>query len=76
MTGGLRTFGYLLVFVGAAILLGWFFEPLRAIWNALQALPLPLRVGGGVVGIGFAFILISLISERVQDHRNGADDPS
>lgn len=64
MTGLLRISGWLLVAAGAIIVLTWFIEPLREIWPYLLQLPLPIRIGLSVAGLGLTVIMATLIWER------------
>lgn len=64
MTQLLRITGFLLIVTGALVVLTWLIEPLRKIWPWLLQLPLPLRIGFGLAGIGLIVILASLIWER------------
>lgn len=64
MTQLLRITGFLLIAIGAVIVLTWFIEPLRELWPFLMRLPLPIRIGTGIAGIGLVVILASLIWER------------
>ena len=64
MTQLLRITGFLLVVSGAIVVLTWLIKPLRQIWPWLLQLPLPLRIGFGLAGLGLVVILSPLIWER------------
>ena len=64
MTQLLRITGFLLIAAGALIVLTWFIEPLREIWPHLLELPMPLKIGFSVAGIGLIVIMATLIWER------------
>ena len=62
-----RFVGFGLMVLGAVILLTYAFEPLRAFWPWLLALPLPVKLGFGVAAIGLVVLFSSLLWERWQD---------
>jgi hypothetical protein len=64
MTQLLRITGFLLIVAGAIVVLTWLIEPLRQIWPWLLQLPIPIRIGFGLAGVGLVVILASLIWER------------
>lgn len=61
-----RIVGYLSIAAGAIVLLTWLFEPLRALWPFLLALPLPVKLGLGAAAVGVLLILGSMIWERME----------
>ena len=78
MIGLMRTIGFLLIVVGVLIVLTWFIEPLREVWPWLLELPLPIRIGVIMAGLGLLVLLASLIWERFEDRsrdRELLDEP-
>jgi len=73
MTGLLRITGFLLILAGAVIVLTWFIEPLRKIWPYLLQMPLPLRIGFSVAGVGLIVIMATLIWERWNEREDDRD---
>ena len=67
MTRVLRITGFLLIGAGAVVLLFWAIRPLRAIWPAIMALPLPVQIGIGAASLGVIVLMGSLIAERIGD---------
>lgn len=67
MTRVLRITGFLLIGAGAVVLLFWAIRPLRAIWPAIMALPLPVQIGIGAAALGVIVLMGSLIAERIGD---------
>lgn len=65
MTRVLRITGFLLIGAGAVVLLFWAIRPLRAIWPAIMALPLPVQIGIGAAALGVIVLMGSLIAERI-----------
>lgn len=65
MTRLMRITGFLLIGSGALVLLFWAIRPLRAIWPAIMALPLPIQIGIGAAGLGVVVLMGSLIAERI-----------
>ena len=47
-----RTTGFVLIAAGVLVALTWFIEPLREVWPWLLELPLPIRVGLSMAGVG------------------------
>ena len=69
MIQAIRYTGFALIFAGALVLLSWAFEPLRRLWPVLLALPLPVRLGLAIAGIGLAILFGSLLAERFNDRK-------
>lgn len=65
MTRLLRITGFLLIGVGALVLMVWMIRPLRAIWPWLIDLPPAVQIGIGVAGLGLVVLMASLIAERI-----------
>jgi phosphoglycerol transferase MdoB-like AlkP superfamily enzyme len=59
-----RITGFLLIAAGVIVTLTWFIEPLREVWPWLLELPLPIRVGFILAGVGLILLVGSLIWER------------
>ena len=65
----IRLIGWLMIVAGALALLTWLIEPLRFIWRALLALPLPMQIGLGAALAGLLLLLGSLLWERLEDRK-------
>ena len=63
-----RILGFLLIAVGAIILLSYLIEPLRAIWPWFRSLDWPIQVGLGLAAVGLLVLLASVIWERWEDY--------
>ena len=62
-----RITGFLLIITGAIVFLTYFIEPLREVWPWLLELPLPIRIGLMLAGIGLLILMGSLIWERWEE---------
>lgn len=62
-----RITGFLLILAGTIISLTYFIEPLREVWPWLLELPLPIRIGLMLAGIGLLILMGSLIWERWEE---------
>ncbi|MEM1449684.1 MAG: hypothetical protein AAF957_28860 [Planctomycetota bacterium] len=65
-----RITGFLFIGVGALLILTWLIEPLQELWVYLLELPLPIRIGLSMAGIGLLILLGSLLWERYEDREN------
>ncbi len=65
MTDVLRITGFLMMLIGGVLVASWFIEPLRELWPLLLDLPLPVRIGLGVAGIGLLVVLGTVIHDRI-----------
>ena len=65
-----RITGFLFIGVGALLILTWLIEPLQERWVYLLELPLPIRIGLSMAGIGLLILLGSLLWERYEDREN------
>ena len=65
-----RITGFLLIGLGALVILTWLIEPLREVWPALLELPFPVRVGLSMAAVGLLILMGSLIWERYEDREN------
>ena len=55
------------------MLIAYVFEPLRALWPMLLALPWPIKLGLGASVLGLILILGSMIWERIEERENDKD---
>ncbi|MCA9417262.1 MAG: hypothetical protein KC931_05860 [Candidatus Omnitrophica bacterium] len=62
-----RVCGFLMIALGALILLSYLIAPLRAIWPWLLKLPLPIQIGLAVGVGGLILTLGSLLWERFEE---------
>ena len=69
----IRFVGFGLMVLGAIVLITWMFEPLRALWPWLLALPLPVKIGFGLAAIGLTVLFSSLLYERWQERGQDQD---
>lgn len=63
----LRIAGFAMMVLGVIVLLTWLFEPLRALWPWLLALPVPVQIGFGIATLGVTILFSSLVLERWQE---------
>ena len=73
-----RITGFLFIGVGALLILTWLIEPLQELWIYVLELPLPIRIGLAMAGIGLLILLGSLLWERYEDRehdRSLLDEP-
>ncbi len=61
----LRIVGFLLIGAGLILAGSWFIEPLRHLWPLLLALPMPIRIGLVVAGIGLLIVLATVVNDRL-----------
>lgn len=69
MTEVLRITGWLMVVVGALLVGSWFIEPLRQLWPLLFDLPLPIRIGLLIAGVGLLVVFATVVHERMRADR-------
>jgi hypothetical protein len=67
----LRITGWLMMAIGALLVGSWFIEPLRELWPMLLSLPMPVKIGLVVSGIGLLVVFATVVHERLR-----ADDRS
>jgi len=60
----LRITGILMIAAGCLLAASWFIEPLRALWPALLALPLPVRIGLLISALGLLIVFGTVVHER------------
>jgi len=65
-----RICGFLMIAMGALILLSYLIAPLRAIWPWLLRLPLPIQIGLSVGVAGLILTLSSLLWERFEERES------
>lgn len=65
--------GWIAIVLGALTLVGWAWEPLRQLARLLLALPLAVRAAAALGVLGFAFLLGSVIADRIEQRRNEGD---
>lgn len=65
MTSVLRIVGFLMMAAGGLLVASWFIEPLRELWPVLLALPLPIRIGLAVAGIGLLVVFATVVHDRL-----------
>ena len=70
MTRVLRITGFLMILAGGLLVASWFIEPLRELWPMLLELPLPVRIGLAVAGIGLLVVFATVVHDRVHADRD------
>lgn len=70
----LRIVGFLLIAAGLALAASWFIEPLRQVWPLLLDLPLPIRIGLVVAGIGLLVVFATVVHDRVTADQRSLDE--
>lgn len=70
----LRIVGFLLIAVGLALAASWFIEPLRQLWPLLLDLPLPIRIGLLVAGVGLLVVLATVVHDSLSADRRSLDE--
>lgn len=61
----LRIVGFLLIAAGLLLAASWFIEPLRQVWPLLLDLPLPIRFGLGIAGIGLLVVFATVVHDSL-----------
>lgn len=61
----LRIVGFLLIIAGLLLAASWFIEPLRELWPLLLDLPLPIRIGLIVAGIGLLVVFATVVHDSL-----------
>ncbi|NDY95517.1 hypothetical protein [Wenzhouxiangella limi] len=61
----LRIVGFLLIAAGLLLAASWFIEPLRQAWPLLLDLPLPIRFGLGIAGIGLLVVFATVVHDSL-----------
>ena len=70
----LRIVGFLLMAAGLALAASWFIEPLRQVWPLLLDLPLPIRIGLVVAGIGLLVVFATVVHDRLTADQRSLDE--
>lgn len=70
----LRTIGFLLIIAGLALAASWFIEPLRELWPLLLDLPLPIRIGLLVAGIGLLVVFATVVHDNATADKRSLDE--
>ena len=70
----LRIVGFLLIVAGLALAASWFIEPLRQVWPLLLDLPLPIRIGLVVAGIGLLVVFATVVHDRLTADQRSLDE--
>ncbi len=70
----LRIVGFLLIAAGLALAASWFIEPLRQVWPLLLDLPLPIRIGLVVAGIGLLVVFATVVHDRLTADQRSLDE--
>lgn len=61
----LQLTGFLMIIAGTLLAASWFIDPLRQLWPLFLALPLPIRIGLVVAGIGLLVVFATVIHDRL-----------
>jgi len=69
MTSAIRIVGFLMIVLGALLAASWLIDPLRHLWPMLLALPLAMRIGLAISGIGLLVVLATVIHDRPRANR-------
>ncbi|QKK01956.1 MAG: hypothetical protein HND55_04350 [Pseudomonadota bacterium] len=59
----LRWVGTLLIVAGLLLAGSWFIEPLRNLWPLILDLPLPIRIGLVIAGLGLLVVMATIIQD-------------
>ena len=70
----LRIVGFLLIAAGLLLAASWFVEPLRQVWPLLLDLPLPIRIGLVVAGIGLLVVLATIVHDSLTADQRSLDE--
>jgi hypothetical protein len=74
MTRVLRITGFLMMLAGGLLAASWFIDPLRELWPALLALPLPIRIGLGIAGLGLLIVFATVVHDRLTADPRSLDE--
>ncbi|MGB0514436.1 MAG: hypothetical protein ACPGJE_06320 [Wenzhouxiangellaceae bacterium] len=66
MNSALRIAGWLMIVLGALLAASWFIGPLRELWPMLLDLPLPIKLGLLVSGLGLLVVFGTVVHDRMQ----------
>lgn len=70
----LRIVGFLLIIAGLLLTASWFIEPLRELWPLLLDLPLPIRIGMIVAGIGLLVVFATVVHDSLTADKRSLDE--
>jgi len=70
----LRIVGFLLMAAGLLLAASWFIEPLRELWPLLLELPLPIRIGLAVAGIGLLVVFATVLHDSLTADQRSLDE--
>jgi uncharacterized membrane protein len=70
----LRIVGFLLIAAGLLLAASWFIEPLRQVWPLLLDLPLPIRIGLVVAGIGVLVVFATVVHDSLTADQRSLDE--
>ncbi len=70
MARHLRIVGFVMIAIGAVVLLSYVFDPLRMAWHWFRSMPMPLQVGLAIAAVGLVVLMISLMLEKRRDDRD------
>ncbi len=70
----LRIVGFLLIIAGLLLAASWFIEPLRELWPLLLDLPLPIRIGMIVAGIGLLVVFATVVHDSLTADKRSLDE--
>ena len=70
----LRIVGFLLIAAGLLLSASWFIEPLRELWPLLLDLPLPIRIGLIVAGIGLLVVFATVVHDSLTADKRSLDE--
>ncbi|MEN1728642.1 MAG: hypothetical protein AAGJ52_09385 [Pseudomonadota bacterium] len=80
MTSLLRWVGTLLIVAGTLLAASWFIEPLRELWPLIFDLPMPIRIGLVIAGVGLLVVMATVIQdlrssdpESIKEHLGNSD---
>jgi hypothetical protein len=74
MTRVLRIAGFLMMLVGILLAGSWFIDPLRELWPMLLELPLPIRIGLGIAGLGLLIVFATVVHDRLTADPRSLDE--
>jgi uncharacterized membrane protein len=68
VTSLLRVVGFVMIVAGLLLAASWFIEPLRQFWPLLLELPLPIRVGLMISGVGLLVVFSTVVYDRLHSN--------
>lgn len=73
MAKQLRLVGIVMIGVGALVIATYVIRPLRVVWEAYCAMPLPVQIGVAAAALGLVVLMVSLVAEKRRDDRSEGD---